>query len=106
MNNAKSTRRVMLLEDRAAHVPAPHGQPLALALFEVAPAHDCPPCVAGEHPLARLHLVVEVRESSEARERAEDLHERLDLPRVDVLAVASDVPPGGEHETRSWTRVV
>src|SRR3954452_3283889 len=98
--------RDVALEDRVAHVPAPHGQALALALFEVAAAHDCPPGVAGEHPLARLDLVVEVRESSEARERAEDLHERLGLPRVDVLAVSSDVPPGREHEAGSWARVV
>src|SRR3954471_17849721 len=85
--------REVALEDGIAHVPAPHGQALALALLEIAPAHEGPPGVACEYPPARLHLVVEVREASEARERAADLHERFELPRVHVLAVAGDVPP-------------
>src|SRR5881296_428242 len=65
-----ATRHVAL-ENGIAHVPAPHWQALALALLEVAPAHDRPPRVAGKHPPAGLHLVVEVGEASEARERAE-----------------------------------
>src|SRR5205807_4835398 len=67
--------RDVALENGVAHVPAPHGQALTLALLEVAAAHDGPPRVAGKHPPARLYLVVEVREASETRERAEDLHD-------------------------------
>jgi hypothetical protein len=70
------------LEDGVAHMPAPHGQALALALLEVAAAHNRPPCVAGEHPPARLDLVVEVGETSEARKWAGDVHEHFDLPQV------------------------
>ena len=59
MNRAKSTRRVMLLvEDGVAHVPAPHRKALALALFELAAAHDGPPGIASEHPATGLDLVV------------------------------------------------
>jgi hypothetical protein len=49
---------------------------MALALLEVAAADDGPAGVAGEHPPTRLHLIVEVREANEPRERAEDLHEQ------------------------------
>src|SRR5207248_4054179 len=35
-----------------------------------------------------------------------DLHDRFELPRVDVLAVAGDVPPAREHEASSGTGVV
>jgi hypothetical protein len=107
MNKAKSTRRVRVaLEDGVAHVPAPHGQALALALLEVAPAHDSPRRVAGKDAPAGLDLVVEVGEAGEARERAADLHERFELPRVHVLPVARDVPPTREHEARPRGRVV
>src|SRR6185437_9676404 len=98
--------REVALEDRVAHMPAPHGQALTLALLEVATAHDGPPRVAREHAPARLHLVVEVGEASEPRERATDLHERLELPRIHVLAVEGDVPPAREHEARPRRRVV
>src|SRR3954454_3406142 len=98
--------RDVALEDGVAHVSAPHGQALTLALLEVAAAHDGPPRVAGEHPPARLHLVVEVGEASETRERGEDLHDRLELPRIHVLAVARDVPPAREDEARARRRVV
>jgi hypothetical protein len=54
---------------------APDRQALALAFLEVAPAHDSPARVAGEHPRARVHLVVDVGKASEARQQAEDLHE-------------------------------
>lgn len=40
------------------------------------------------------------------RERAGDFHERLDLPRVHVLAVERDVPPPRDHEARAGRRVV
>src|SRR6266496_4435967 len=98
--------RDVALEDRVADVPAPDGKTLALALFEVAPAHDGPARVAGEDPVARLYLVVEIREASEPREWTADLHERLELPRVHVLPVAGDVPAAREHETRPRRRVV
>src|SRR6476660_5726016 len=90
--------RAVALEDGVAHVPAPHRQALAVALFQVAAAYDRPPSVAGKYPLACLHLVVEVREASEAGQRTGDVHERFELPRVHVLPVASDVPPAGEYE--------
>ena len=92
--------RHVALENGVADVPAPHWQALALALLEVAPAHDGPPRVACKHPPARLHLVVEVHNASEAREPADDIHEHFDLPRVHVLAIASDVPPAREDQAR------
>ena len=107
MNSAKSTRRVMLLSRMGSPTcSAPHRQALALAFLEVASAHDRPPRVAGEHPPARLHLVVQVGEPSESREPAEDVHDHLELPRVHVLAVAGDVPPAREHEARPGRRLV
>jgi hypothetical protein len=45
-------------QDGVAHVPAPHGQALAVALFEVASAHDGPLRIAGEHAPAGFDLVV------------------------------------------------
>src|SRR4051812_44179482 len=87
-------------------MPAPDGQALTLPLLEIAAAHDGPPGVAGEYPSARLHLVVQVGEASETREWAADIHQRFDLPRVHVLAVAGDVPPAREHEARAPRRVV
>src|SRR5438445_6663591 len=81
------------LQNGVAHVPAPHRQAHAVALLEVAAAHDGPLCVAAEHSSARLHLVVEVGEASKTRERAEHVYDRLELPRVNILAVTGDVPP-------------
>src|ERR671934_2769060 len=69
--------RAVALENGIAHVPAPHGQALTLALLEVAAAYDGPPRVAGKDPPGRLHLVVEIGEASETRKRAEDLHDGL-----------------------------
>jgi hypothetical protein len=74
------TARQVAREEGGAHVPAPHRQTLAFSLFEVAPTHDRPQRVAGEHPPARFHLVVEVREADEPRKPAEDLHERPEFP--------------------------
>jgi hypothetical protein len=107
MNSAKSTlARNVAAEDRVADMSAPHGQALALALLEVAAAHDSPPRVAREHPPARLHLVIQVRVTRETRERAEDPDDRLELPRVGVPAVACDVPPAREHEAGARPCVV
>src|SRR6185436_16570956 len=68
-----ATRHVAL-EYGIAHVPAPRWQALALALLEVARAHDCPPRVACKHSSGRLNLVVEVHNASEAREPTNDVH--------------------------------
>ncbi len=89
-----------------AHVSAPNGQALALAFFEVAPPHHGPPGVAGKHPPARFHLIVDVHEASETRQPADDLQGPFERPRVHVLAVPRDVPSAREHETRSRTRMV
>jgi hypothetical protein len=78
--------REVALEDGDAYVPAPHGQALALALFEIAPAHDGPARVAGEDPPARLYLVVEVGEANEACEPA---------PPVRSITVSRHLPGGG-----------
>src|SRR5580765_1470049 len=71
-----ATRHVAL-ENGIAHVPAPHWQALALALLEVAPAHDRPSRVACKHASAGLNLVVEVHNASEACESADDIHEHF-----------------------------
>src|SRR6185295_15061634 len=92
--------RHVALKNGITHVPAPHGQALTLALLKVAAAYDRPPRVAREDPPGRLHLVVEIGEASETRERAKDLHEGLELQRVHVLAVEGDVPTAREDEAR------
>ena len=94
------------LEDGVAHVPAPHRQALALALFEIAAAHDCPTSVTGEYSLTRFHLVVEFRDAKQPREPACDLHERYKSPRVHVLSVARDMPAAGKYEACGWGCVV
>src|SRR5882762_9704819 len=48
--------RDVAFKHRVAHVPAPHWQALAIALLEVAPAHNGSPRVACKHPPARLNL--------------------------------------------------
>src|SRR5581483_11019844 len=98
--------RDVALENGITHVPAPHGQALTLALLEVATAYDRPLRVAREDQPRRLHLVVEIGEASETRERAEDLHEGLELERVHDLAVECDVPPAREDEARGWRCIV
>src|SRR6266436_622578 len=55
--------RDVAFKDRVAHVPAPHWQALAIALLEVAPAHNGPPRVACKYPPACLNLVVEVHDA-------------------------------------------
>ena len=50
--------RDVALEDGVTHMPAPHRKALALALFEVAAAHDGPPRIAGEHAPAGFDLIV------------------------------------------------
>lgn len=70
--------RDIALENRVAHVPAPPDwEALAFTLFEVAPTHDRPPCVAGKYPPAGFHLVIDIRESSQPGEPAEELHKVL-----------------------------
>src|SRR5213075_96743 len=98
--------REVAFEDGVAHVPAPHGQALTLAFLQVAAAHDGPARVAREHTPASLHLVAEVGEASKTRERAADLHDRLEFAGVHILAVARDVPPAREYEAGSRWRVV
>src|SRR5262249_56646302 len=94
------------LEDGVAHVPAPHRKTLTLALFKVASSYDSPARAAGKYPLARFHLVVEIRHAREARERAKDVDECLEPPGVDVLAIAGNMPPAREHQPRPWLGVV
>jgi hypothetical protein len=107
MNRAKSMRRVRLLSSTGSPTCWLHtGQALAFALLEVAPAHDRPPRVAREHAPTRFHLIVEFGEACEACERAEELHDRLELPGVHVLAVAGDVPAARENESCPRRRVV
>ena len=98
--------RDIALEDGVAYVPTPHGQSLALALFEIASADDCPPRITGEYSPTCFHLVVEVREANEPRDPAEGTHDPPELPRVYVLAVSGDVPPTREHEPRPRRSVV
>src|SRR4051794_31194623 len=98
--------RDVAFEDGVAHVAAPHWQALAVALLEVAATHDGPAGVAGEDALGRLHLVVEVDDPGEASETAGDVDECLKPPRIDVLAITSDVPAAREHEPRPRLRVV
>lgn len=107
MKSAKSTRRVRLLARIGSPTcRAPDGEALALALLQVAPAHDRPPAIALEHATTRLDLVVDVGEAENACERACHLQQRPELPRVDIPSVAGDVPSAGEDETCAWTRVV
>jgi hypothetical protein len=51
-------------------------------------------------------LVVEVGDAEETGERGEDLDDRPELPGVEVLAVAADVPAAGEPKPRPRLRVV
>jgi hypothetical protein len=48
------------------------GSPLALPLFEVAAAHHGPAGVAGKHPSARFHLIIEFRKAGQSANEAED----------------------------------
>jgi hypothetical protein len=98
--------RDVALENGVTHMFAPHRQALTVALLQVTAPHYGPPGVAGEDPPARFHLVVEVGEASEFRQGTGDLHERLELPRIHVLAVARDVPPAREHQAGRGTCVV
>src|SRR3982074_3626471 len=100
-----ATRHVAL-ENGIAHVPAPHWQALALPLLGLAPAPAAPPRGPCKPPWGPFNLVVEVHNASEAREPTHDVHEHFDLPRVDVLAVASDVPPAREDQACPRIRVV
>ena len=45
------------------YVATPHGQTLALAFFKVAATNNCPSRVAGKHPLACFHLIVDVHDA-------------------------------------------
>src|SRR3954469_7619103 len=85
-------------EDGVPDVAAPHRQALADALFQPAAPHDGPAGVAGEDAPRGLDLVVEVGEAGEPGQAPADLDERPELPRVDVPAVARDVPPTREHQ--------
>jgi hypothetical protein len=87
-------------------VPAPHGQTLALALLEVAATHDGPARVAREYLPARVDLVVEVREADDACETTAEADEKLEPPRIDVVAIETDVPPARGHQPRPRLSVV
>jgi hypothetical protein len=87
-------------------VPAPHGQTLALALLEVAATHDGRARVAREYLPARVDLVVEVREADDACETTAEADEKLEPPRIDVVAIETDVPPAREHQPRPRLSVV
>src|SRR3954463_12498425 len=98
--------RDVAVEDGVADVAAPDRQALAGALLQAAAPHDGPARVAGEHASRRLDLVVEVGEAGQPGEAPADIDQRLELPRVDVLAVERDVPPAREHQPRFRLGVV
>ena len=98
--------RPIALENGITHMPAPHGQTLALALFEVAPTHDRPPGVAGKNPPARFHLVVDIRKGNEPHEPAGQLLLDFKRRRVYILAIPRNMPAAGKYESCTRTRVV
>ena len=55
--------RDVAFKDGVTDVQAPHRQSLAFTLFEAAPTHDRPLCIAGKHPAACFHLVVDVQDA-------------------------------------------
>lgn len=76
---------------------------LALPLFEVASAHHCPACIAGEDPSTRFDLVVEVCQTNpfrdlsatredQSRAGAREVEHRLCRSRRVLLN-----PPGNQH---------
>ena len=53
-------QHIIALENRIAHMPAPHGQALALTFFQVAPTDDGPLGITGKDSPARFFLVGDV----------------------------------------------
>src|SRR5581483_7566364 len=94
------------LEDGIAHVAAPHGQALALALLEPAATRHSPPRVAGEYPPARFHLVVELSHAGQPSDRVESFHREFERPRVGVPAISGDVPSAREQQACPGTGAV
>lgn len=74
---------------------------MAGPLFEVAAAYD-----AREDPAARLHLIVQLCETEDPGDPAEDIHHEPEPPRVDVLSVSGDVPATREDELCVRRRVI
>ena len=107
MNRAKSTRRVRLLSRIGSptcrlHTGRPWLSPSSRSL---------PRTTVHRVSLAntRRHASTWSSRSAKRARRASgagDLHERFELPRVHVLAVARDVPPAREHQPRPGRRVV
>lgn len=93
-------------EQRVADVTAPHREPLAFTFLEIAPADDRPPRGAREDASAGFDLVVDVGEPKQPRDGPEDRERGLDVPRVDVFAVAGDVPAAGKDEASARRREV
>jgi hypothetical protein len=84
-----ATRHVAF-ENEIADVPAPHRQ--VLALLEIAPAHDGPPRVACKHSSARVDLVIEVHDASEARLGVRRFRRARRAAAARTTASASDGP--------------
>jgi hypothetical protein len=85
---------------------APHRQTLALALFQVAPAYDRPPGLAGKNSPARFHLVVNIRNGNNPCEQADQLLLSSQGPRVQILTITSNMPAAGKYKARARTRIV
>jgi len=56
------------LEDGVTHMPTPHGEALALTLFEAAATHNSPQRITIEHQIARHHLIVDIHHTKESTE--------------------------------------
>lgn len=87
-------------------VSAPHGKTLAFAFFQVAPANNSPLRAAGEYPIARLYLIVQISDAQKAGNPAKDFHKNPELPWIDILTVSCDVPSTGEDKTSAWVCIV
>ena len=94
------TTRYVAFKNRIADVAAPYRQALALPLFEFASTHDSPPTVTSEHSPTSFNLVVEISDPGKPCKPPDRLHERFELPRIDVLSVACNMPSAREHKPR------
>jgi hypothetical protein len=62
--------------------------------------------VAGEHPPASFHLVIDIHDAGEPSEPARELLLSFQGRRVHILAVTRDVPATGKNVARPRLRVV
>lgn len=91
--------RQITRQNGITNMATPDRQTLTLSFFEIAAAHHRPPRPAVEDSSASFLLIADFDQPEKLSERAENRHQRFELPRVTIFAIHRDMPAAGEYQS-------